>query len=193
MKLTKRQLRKLIREAVYEFGKLPRTVDYEMKRLNREIERSNARIDSMLSQRQKDNLAVFDEDDPDYAEEFRLGLDPDRPEIIRLRQTFETVSVRKLGHLDAAPSGHVEIEIPQELVNDVIDTHLRAQTGGSRLSRAAQDFRQAAIRVRRHIGREIQRKLPGQRMGVYEYGLSTRGARADEYARACDRDWETPV
>ena len=169
MKITKRQLRKLIREAVYKFGKLPRTVDYEIKRFNQERERSNARIDSMLSQQQKDNLAVFDEDDPDYAEEFRLALDPDRPEIIRLRQTFETVSVYHPGlhQSGAPPAGLEEIEIPQELVKDVIDAH-RASRGPA----AGNIFREAALRVFDHIDREIKGML-GHDMEVYDYGLST--------------------
>jgi hypothetical protein len=174
MKVTRRQLRKLINEAVYKFGKPPRTVDYEMKRFNQERERSNARIDSMLSQRARTNLADFDENDPEYAEEFRLGLDPDRPEIIRLRQTFETVSVYR--HHD------LEIEIPQELVNDVIDAHLAAQSGGFA---AGSVFRQAAIRVFHHIENEVKR-IAGNDKNVYEYGLSTRGHRAHEYAEAME-------
>ena len=93
VKITRRQLRRLINEAIYKLGRPPFTLDYELKMFDRERERSDARIDSMLSPRARDNLADFDENDPDYAEVFRLGLDPDRPEIIRLRQTFETVSV----------------------------------------------------------------------------------------------------
>ena len=182
MRITRRQLRRLINEAVYKFGKLPRTVDYEMKRFNQERELSNARIDSMLSQRARENLADFDEKDPEYAEEFRLGLDPDRPEIIRIRQTFQTVSVYRpeYHHAGNPPDGLEEIEIPQELVKDVIDAHRDFQTRGTAASNI---FREATHRVFDHIDREIKGML-GHDMEVYEYGLSTRGYRADKYERA---------
>ena len=175
MKITKSKLRKLIREAVYKFGKAPRTIDYEMKQLDQGIDQSNTKIDSMLSQRQKDNLSVFDEEDPDYAEVFRLGLDPDRPEINHLRQTFETVSVFR--HPE-----NIEIEIPQTLVNDVIETHKQtAPTGTIFTGNAA--FRQAGLRVFHYIEDEVKR-IAGSDKNVYEYGLAVRGYRADEYEAA---------
>tara|TARA_Y100000992_G_C21255807_1_gene488442 strand:- start:1061 stop:1612 length:552 start_codon:yes stop_codon:yes gene_type:complete len=175
MKITKRQLRKLIREAVYKFGKPPRTVDYEIKRFNQERERSNARIDSKLSPRARGNLADFDEDDPDYAEELRLGLDPDRPEIIRLRQTFETVSVFR--HPE-----NIEIEIPQALVNDVIEAHKQTAPTGIIFTGNAV-FLQAGLNVFHYIEDEVKR-IAGSDKNVYEYGLAVRGYRADEYQAA---------
>jgi len=188
MKITRRQLRQLINEAMYKFGRAPRTIDHELKMFDRGREQSNTRIDSMMSPRARDNLADFDEKDPEYAEELRLGLDPDRPEISRLRQTFHTVSFYHRGYYsyDAGPDGVEEIKIPQELVNDLIDAHLKAKTGV--FGAGGSVFRQAAIRVFQHIEDEVKR-IAGNDMDVYEYGVGlrpVRGYRAREYEEAME-------
>lgn len=184
MKITRSQLRKLINEAVYKFGRGGRTLDYEIKQLDRDIAQSNTRIDPMLSQKQRDNLEIFDEKDPDYAEFLRLSLDPDRPEVRRLRQTFETVSAYR--HPE-----NIEIEIPQTLVSDVIEEHKsllarkNKSPGKSIIFMPAPTFRQAGIRVFHYIEDEVKR-IAGSDKNVYEYGLSTRGYRADEYQAAME-------
>ena len=188
MKITKRQLRKLIREAVYKFGKPPRTLDYELKMFDQERERSNARIDSMLSPRARDNLAIFDEDDPDYAEVFRLGLDPDRPEIHRVsKQTFDNVIYSSPGFGYGRRQGGLEIEIPQELVNDVIDAHLDVQRYGAHPNNVS-IFRQAAIRVIDYIDDKvaIMAEKDDESYTVEHYGYEPRGHRAREYQEAME-------
>ena len=185
MKITRRQLRRLINEAMYTFGRAPRTVDYEMKQLDQERERSNTRIDSMLSPRARDNLAVFDEEDPDYAEEFRFGLDPDRPETISfLRKTFDNVIYSSPGFGYGRRQYGVEIEIPQELVNDVIDAHLDVQANPYAASR----FRQAAKRVIDYIDDKIEElaERDDESYTVEHYGYEPHGYRAREYEEAME-------
>ena len=127
MKITRRQLQRLINEAIYKLGRPPRTLDYELKMFDQERERSNARIDSMLSQKEKDNLAKFDKEDPDYAEQLRLGLDPDRPVIKRYRLEKTILAVPVFYQTQARveillPKRHY-VEIPQELVDGLIAKH----------------------------------------------------------------------
>ena len=184
MKITRRQLQRLINEAIYKLGRPPRTLDYELKMFDQERERSNARIDSMLSPRARDNLAEFDENDPDYAEVFRLGLDPDRPEIRRVKQTFDNVIYSSPGFGYGRRPHGLEIEIPQELVNDVIDAHLDVQVNPSNAGR----FRQAAIRVIDYIDDKvaIMAERDDESYTVEHYGYEPRGHRAREYEEAME-------
>jgi hypothetical protein len=182
MKITRRQIRKLIRETVYKFGKPPRTLDHEIERFEQERERSNTRIDSNLSPRARDHLAVFDEDDPDYAEEFRLALDPDRPTVPRLKQTFDTIVCSSPGFGYGRTQSVFTIEIPFELVDDLIDKHLLVQANPS----AADKFRQAYARVCDHIDNKIDEfeERYDQGFTVEDYSYDPQGYRAREYHEA---------
>ena len=95
--------------------------------------------------------------------------------------TLETVSVYR--------HPNIEIAIPHELVDDVIDAHqaILKQPGGQifigSASRSGAVFREAAIRVFHHVENETKR-IAGNDKNVYEYGLAVRGYRADEYQAA---------
>ena len=177
MKITRSQLINLINEAMYKFGKAPRTLDFEIQKFDDEIKKSDERIELMLSPRQRDNLSDFDEKDPNYAEVLKLSLDPDRPEVRRLKQTFETVSVYQHPNL--------EIAIPKQLVDDVIAAHqaISKQPAGQIFLVMEAVFREAGMNVFNYIEDEVKR-IYGSDKIVYEYGLDTRGYREDEYNAA---------
>ena len=107
-------------------------------------------------------------EDRSYSEDLRIYDEAGMP-------TLETVSVYR------HPS-NIEIVIPQELVDDVIDAHRESQTMGWP---AASVFREAAIRVFHHVENETKR-IAGNDKNVYEYGLAVRGYRADEYQAAME-------
>jgi hypothetical protein len=105
-------------------------------------------------------------EDLSYSDDLRTYDDANMP-------TMETVSVYRHPNL--------EIAIPRELVDNVIDAHLAfKKTGGFPGSSI---FRQAAIRVFHYVEDETKR-IAGEDKNVYEYGLAVRGYRADEYEAA---------
>ena len=134
MKITRSQLKRLINEAISKSSRPLRSqsisesfLDRIMKKKFDKQKQSNARIDSMLSQKEKDNLAKFDKEDPDYAEQLRLGLDPDRPVIKRYRLEKTILAVPVFYQTQARveillPKRH-RVEIPQELVDGLIAKH----------------------------------------------------------------------
>ena len=115
-------------------------------------------------------------EDRSYSEDLRTYDEANAP-------TLETVSVYR--------HPNIVINIPRELVDDVIDAHLAiaGQPGGQIFLGGASSsgaiFRQAAIRVFHYIEDETKRTA-GEDKNVYEYGLSVRGYRADEYQAAME-------
>ena len=130
MKITRSQLKRLINEAISKSSRPLRSQSISESLLLKKIfdkkKQSNARIDSMLSQKEKDNLAKFDKEEPDYAEQLRLGLDPERPVI--KQYDGPTMIAVPVFHQDQyqremlIPKRHY-VEIPQELVDDLIAKH----------------------------------------------------------------------
>ena len=159
MKLTRNQLRKLIETTIKP--NIP----------NVPSDDSYTKIDDLARQEEfqtsADSLAgAFGyPEDRSYSEDLKTYDEANMP-------TLETVSVYRHPNL--------EIAIPRELVDDVIDAHLASKTsyypGGA-------IFRQAAIRVFHYIEDETKR-IAGEDKNVNEYGLAVRGYRADEYEAA---------
>ena len=163
MKLTRRQLRKLIAEHMIKPG-IPNVPSAE----------AQGKIDDLARQEEfqpdADSLAgAFGyPEDQSYSDDLQIYDRAGMP-------TLETVSVYR------HPS-NIEIVIPQDLVDDVIDAHLESQTMGWP---AVAVFREAAIRVFNHVENETKR-IAGSDKNVYEYGLAVRGYRADEYQAAME-------
>ena len=115
-------------------------------------------------------------EDRSYSEDLRTYDEANMP-------TLETVSVYRHPNL--------EIAIPRELVDDVIDAHqaIARQPGGQIFLGGASSsgavFRQAGIKVFNYIEDEVKR-IFGSDKNVYEYGLDTRGYREDEYNAAME-------
>ena len=160
MKITRRQLKRLINEAISKSSRPLRSQSISESLLDRLLKKkfdkqkqSNARIDSMLSQKEKDNLAKFDKEDPDYAEQLRLGLDPDRP-VIKRYVSQTTILAVPVFHKDQfsrimiSPKRHY-VKIPQELVDDLIAKHHDDWYDDD-------EFAQSAYDIFNHIEEEIE-------------------------------------
>ena len=159
MKVTRRQLRRLIETTIKpSIPNIPSGEAY-------------TKIDDLARQEEfqpsADSLAgAFGyPEDRSYSDDLRTYDRAGMP-------TLETVSVYR--------HPNIEIAIPEELVDDVIDAHLAAQTGGFA---AVNVFREASLRVFHYIEDETKR-IAGYDKNVYEYGLAVRGYRADEYQAA---------
>ena len=161
MKLTRRQLRKLIETRIKpNIPNIPSDDAY-------------IKIDDLArgasTKPDADSLAgAFGyPEDRSYSDDLRIYDSAGMP-------TLETVSVYR--------HPNIEIAIPEELVDDVIDAHMTAQTGGFA---AANVFREAALRAFHYVEDETKR-IAGYDKNVREYGLAVRGYRADEYQAAME-------
>ena len=170
MKVTRRQLRRLIETTIKpSIPNIPSGEAYtKIDDLARQ-EEFQPSADSMAG-------AFGYPEDRSYSDDLRIYDEAGMP-------TLETVSVYRHSNL--------EIAIPRELVDDVIDAHqaIARQPGGQIFLGGASSsgavFRQAGIRVFHYIEDEVKR-IYGSDKNVYEYGLDTRGYREDEYNAAMD-------
>ena len=97
-------------------------------------------------------------------------------------RTYDEANMPTLETLSVFRHPNIEIAIPRQLVDDVIEMHKQtAPTGIIFTGNAA--FRQAGLRVFHYIEDETKR-IAGADKNVYEYGLAVRGYRADEYEAA---------
>ena len=159
MKITRRQLRKLIETTIKpSIPSIPKDEFYD-------------KIDTLA--RGGDTRPMADS----MASSF--GYPEDRSYSDDL-QTYDQANMSTLETVSVYRHPNLEIAIPRELVDDVIDAHLASKTGGFPGSAI---FRQAALRVFHYIEDETKR-IAGEDKNVYEYGLAVRGYRSDEYQRA---------
>ena len=167
MKITRIQLRKLIETTIK-----PNIPDASDEYLGK--------IDDLARQ------PGFQDDADTFAD--ALGYPEDRSYSDDLRTYDEAgmPTIETLGVYDGSiRESNVEIVIPHELVDDVINAHQEyvAQSGGQNRKTAIIEFREAVIRVYDHLDNEAKKVAAGS---YFDYLLAVRGYRADEYEQAMD-------
>ena len=173
MKITRRQLRKLISEA-YRKG-----VPYRAP-----IDQSDSHIAKQYPQF-TDKLAAVD---TAQSQAFKQALDPNRPlpDIVLDRETIETV--RLADNYNNYDEG-VEVSIPRELVDSVVDTYQRVRAeeqhhGDYATPQAVSIFRYSAQRVFQHIDNYIADNYNGDTVRAYADPYPAKGYRAKEFENA---------
>mgnify|MGYP003652961804 FL=1 len=178
MKITRRQLRKLISEA-YRKG-----VPYRAP-----IDQSDSHIAKQYPQF-TDKLATVD---TAQSQAFKQALDPNRPlpDIVLDRETIETV--RLADNYNNYDEG-VEVSIPRELVDAVVDTYQRVRAEEQQQGtlgyperatpQAVSIFRYSAQRVFQHIDNYIADNYNGDTVRAYADPYPAKGYRAKEFENA---------
>lgn len=168
MKITRRQLRKLIETTIKpSIPNIPSDDAY-------------LKIDDLARQKE------FQPDADSLAGAF--GYPEDRSYSDDLR-TYDRAGMPTLETVSVYRHPNIEIAIPKQLVDDVIDAHqvISRQPGGQIFLGGASStgavFREAGLRVFNYIEDEVKR-IAGSDKNVYEYALDTRGYREDEYNAA---------
>ncbi len=165
MKITRRQLRKLIETRIKP--SIPDASD-----------EYSGKIDDLARQ------PGFQDDADTFAD--ALGYPEDRSYSDDLRTydeagmpTIETLRV----YDGSIREPDVDVVIPPELVDDVINAHQEyiAQSGRQNRKTAIIEFRDAVIKVYNHLNSEAQNAASGSYL---DYLLAVRGYRADEYEQA---------
>ena len=167
MKITRRQLRKLIETTIKP--SIPDASDEYL-----------GKIDDLARQ------PGFQDDADTFADALGYPEDRSYSDDLRVYDTAGMLTIETLRVYDGSiREPNVDVVIPPELVDDVINTHQEyiAQSGGQNRKTAIIEFRDAVIKVYDHLDIEAKKSATGS---YFEYGFAVRGYRADEYEQAMD-------
>jgi hypothetical protein len=165
MKITRRQLRKLIETRIKP--SIPDASDEYL-----------GKIDDLARQ------PGFQDDADTFADAFGYPEDRSYSDDLRVYDTAGMPTIETLGIYDGSiREPDIDIVIPPELVDDVINAHLEyvAQAGKQNFETAKIEFREAVRRIYDYVNNEAKKSATGS---YYEYGLEVRGYRANEYEQA---------